>query len=302
MEELKFDKGRVYLTKDSKGNLNGLSSTERLNHLHILGNTGTGKSTIIWNMILQDILNGLSGFTIDIFGHSQDGVLPFIPPHRIDNVAYLSGSDFEKVFSISAKNISEKNLKDTKEKISLMYEYLKIFEEDKFTIFDLSSVSDDPEQRKFFANILLDVYLTFRKNFINKKENIFLISSTNVYIDEAQLFNSSLINSTIELSKKLGISLVISHQFLNQLDPILQINIFSSFEHFLYLTMLEEDAVNISQTIFGINDIGILKNPGKFFANFRRNFKHSDKELLPEQLLDFDYKRYNLSNLLIKKY
>lgn len=302
MTDLKYDFGRVYLTEDSKGNLNGLSASERLEHLHILGNTGTGKSTLIWNMIIQDIINSFPGLIIDVFGQSQSGLLPYIPIHRIENVIYLSGNDFEKNFGISVKTLTDKDIKKFKEKISSMIDFLKIFDEKKFLVADMSDVSDNDDQRRLFANIFLDTYVIKRKEFVQKKKNFLNISPISLYIDEAQIFNAAELNAVIDMAKNLGICLVISHQFLNQLDPILQINIFSSFAQSLYLAVIEEDAERLSQTYDRIFDIEILKNPGKFFANFKRNFSNPGIELSPERLLAFDFEKYNFTNLLIKKY
>jgi len=46
----------------------GLSQEDRSQHLYILGKTGTGKSTLLHNLILQDILAGRGVGVIDPHG------------------------------------------------------------------------------------------------------------------------------------------------------------------------------------------------------------------------------------------
>ena len=68
---------------------------ERLKHTHIIGATGTGKSTLIANLILQDIEEGMGVVLFDPHGDLVDDVLLRIPRERLHDVVLVDPSDIE---------------------------------------------------------------------------------------------------------------------------------------------------------------------------------------------------------------
>jgi hypothetical protein len=72
-----------------------ISSAQRLKHLHIVGATGTGKSNLITNLILQDISLGNGVAVLDAHGDLIDGILNSIPERRIKDVVVIDPSDAE---------------------------------------------------------------------------------------------------------------------------------------------------------------------------------------------------------------
>ena len=67
-----------------------LSHEDRLKHFHFIGQTGSGKSTIIENCILQDIEQGTGLCLIEPHGDLIDKIiLPKIPPEHRDRVIYF---------------------------------------------------------------------------------------------------------------------------------------------------------------------------------------------------------------------
>ncbi len=79
----------------------GLKKDDRRKHLYIMGKTGTGKSTMIANMAINDMKNGEGMAVIDPHGDLCDILLDFIPSHRINDVAYLDPSDLEYPFHLN---------------------------------------------------------------------------------------------------------------------------------------------------------------------------------------------------------
>lgn len=71
----------------------GLTADERRRHIYILGATGTGKSTLLLSMILQDIKNKKGLCVIDPHGDLIDQVLSAIPQERINDVIYFNPDD-----------------------------------------------------------------------------------------------------------------------------------------------------------------------------------------------------------------
>lgn len=63
--------------------------SDRLRHCYVIGQTGTGKTSLIKNMIRQDIENGEGVAFIDPHGNDIEEVLAFVPPHRAGDVIYF---------------------------------------------------------------------------------------------------------------------------------------------------------------------------------------------------------------------
>ncbi len=71
----------------------GLSPTDSLRHLHVVGPTGVGKSTLLGNLALGDIAAGNSLVVIDPKGDLVRDLLDRIPSHRVDDVVVISAND-----------------------------------------------------------------------------------------------------------------------------------------------------------------------------------------------------------------
>jgi len=83
----------------------GISKVDRRKHLYIVGKTGTGKSTMIANMAINDMRNGEGVAVIDPHGDLSNALLDFIPSNRINDVAYLDPSDTQHPFHLNPLEI-----------------------------------------------------------------------------------------------------------------------------------------------------------------------------------------------------
>jgi energy-coupling factor transporter ATP-binding protein EcfA2 len=70
----------------------GMKPRERRQHIYIIGQTGTGKSTLLRNLILQDIEAGRGVAVIDPHGDLAQEILDHIPSWRTDDVVYFDPS------------------------------------------------------------------------------------------------------------------------------------------------------------------------------------------------------------------
>ena len=68
----------------------GLSVVDSRVHLHLLGPTGSGKTTAMLNLALQDVLAGRGVGILDPKGDLVAGVLARLPRSRLDEVVYIS--------------------------------------------------------------------------------------------------------------------------------------------------------------------------------------------------------------------
>jgi len=70
-----------------------LSVPDSLRHLHVIGPTGVGKSTLLVNLITQDMAAGRGVIVIDPKGDLAADVLDRVPPSRVADVVVLDPSD-----------------------------------------------------------------------------------------------------------------------------------------------------------------------------------------------------------------
>jgi hypothetical protein len=73
----------------------GLSAVDRRQHLYVIGKTGTGKTTLLRNLILADIDAGRGVGVLDPHGDLAEDLLEHIPPRRSDHVVYFNPADQE---------------------------------------------------------------------------------------------------------------------------------------------------------------------------------------------------------------
>jgi len=70
-----------------------LNEEQRLRHIHIIGATGTGKSTLLRSLVTQDIERGLGITVLDPHGDLIESILEQIPPERFEDVIVFDPSD-----------------------------------------------------------------------------------------------------------------------------------------------------------------------------------------------------------------
>jgi len=73
----------------------GISPVDRRQHLYIIGKTGTGKTTLLRNLICQDIERGHGIGLIDPHGDLDEEILDCIPAWRADHVLYFNPADVD---------------------------------------------------------------------------------------------------------------------------------------------------------------------------------------------------------------
>lgn len=74
---------------------------DRRRHVYILGKSGTGKSTLLANMAINDIRHGEGMALVDPHGDTAEHLLDYIPADRMDDVAYLDPSVVGKSFHLN---------------------------------------------------------------------------------------------------------------------------------------------------------------------------------------------------------
>ncbi len=73
----------------------GIKADDRRRHMYIIGKTGMGKTTLMENMVIQDIRNGHGVCFIDPHGDSVAKILDYVPSSRVNDVIYFNPADLD---------------------------------------------------------------------------------------------------------------------------------------------------------------------------------------------------------------
>jgi len=122
-----------------------LTDEDRLRHLYIIGQTGTGKSGFLQTLIKQDIDRGAGLCFIDPHGKDVYEVLEMVPEHRKDDVIYFDPSDTEHVLGL---NMLEYDAQKPEQKTFVINELFTIFKK----LYAHSPESMGPAFEQYFRN------------------------------------------------------------------------------------------------------------------------------------------------------
>jgi hypothetical protein len=101
-----------------------MNAEDRMRHFYVVGQTGTGKTTIMKNMIAQDIRNGNGCCFIDPHGTDVQEILSYVPKERIDDVIYFDPAHMERPMGL---NMLEFDPRFPEQKTFVINELMGIF-------------------------------------------------------------------------------------------------------------------------------------------------------------------------------
>ncbi|PJC37408.1 hypothetical protein CO046_00555 [Candidatus Peregrinibacteria bacterium CG_4_9_14_0_2_um_filter_53_11] len=154
-----------------------IKRNDRFRHFYVIGQTGTGKSSVLQVMIRQDLKNGDGICVIDPHGSLIEDVLPFIPRERAEDVIYFNPADLERPMGL---NLLEAHTDEEKDMVALdaMNIMIKLFDEETFgpRIQDYFrngclTLMDDPEGGALTDIVRLFTDDDFQKYKVSKVQN-----------------------------------------------------------------------------------------------------------------------------------
>lgn len=89
-----------------------VAEADRRRHVYMVGQTGTGKTTLFLNMIVQDILAGRGVGVVDPHGDLIEDILPHIPLHRQKDVILFDPRDIERPIGFNMLQVKDSAQKD----------------------------------------------------------------------------------------------------------------------------------------------------------------------------------------------
>ncbi len=124
-----------------------MSPEDRLRHMYVIGQTGTGKTTLLKTMIIQDILAGQGACFIDPHGSDVEDILAHIPENRYEDVIYFDPAYTERPMAL---NMLEYDPRFPEQKTFVVNEMLSIFNK----LFDMKTAGG-PMFEQYFRNAVL---------------------------------------------------------------------------------------------------------------------------------------------------
>ncbi len=121
-----------------------MAPEDRLRHFYVIGQTGTGKTTILKNMIAQDIQNGEGCCFIDPHGSDIQQILSYVPKERIDDVIYFDPAYTARPMGL---NMLEYDPNFPEQKTFVVNELMGIFNK----LFDMKATGG-PMFEQYFKN------------------------------------------------------------------------------------------------------------------------------------------------------
>lgn len=131
-------------TYHGKDTLVRLSREDRVRHMYVIGQTGTGKTSILKNMIVQDIRNGDGVCFIDPHGSDVQDILSLIPPERMKDVIYFDPAYTARPMGL---NMLEYDERYPEQKTFVVNEMMNIFNQ----LFDMKT-GGGPMFEQYFKN------------------------------------------------------------------------------------------------------------------------------------------------------
>lgn len=100
-----------------------LSLGDRQRHMYVVGQTGTGKSTFLENLALQDMLNGEGFAFVDPHGDTAEKLLSMVPKERTEDVIYFCPADMDYPMGLNLFEFDKPEQKDflIQEAINMLY-------------------------------------------------------------------------------------------------------------------------------------------------------------------------------------
>lgn len=139
-----------------------IKNKDRRLHMYIIGQTGTGKTTFLKNMMIQDIQQGKGLCFLDPHGDEAEDLLNYIPKERIQDVIYFNPADRDMVMGL---NMLEYTANDSKGPTMIANELIEIFDKlydlkqtggpifEQYMRNALNLLMSDPDQQYTLADV-----------------------------------------------------------------------------------------------------------------------------------------------------
>lgn len=100
-----------------------LTDKDRARHMYIIGQTGTGKSTFMENLAVQDMLDGKGFAYIDPHGDTAEKLICMVPKERTEDIIYFCPADMDYPIGLNLFGYDSPEQKDflIQESLNMLY-------------------------------------------------------------------------------------------------------------------------------------------------------------------------------------
>jgi hypothetical protein len=119
-----------------------MTKEDRRRHIYAIGKSGTGKSYLMANVIIQDIRNGAGVCVMDPHGDLANEVLRYVPKERAEDVIYFDPADIDRPMGMNMLEFER-----AEQKTFVINELMNIFDK----LYDLRSTGG-PMFEQYFRN------------------------------------------------------------------------------------------------------------------------------------------------------
>lgn len=100
-----------------------LTDNDRRRHMYIIGQTGTGKSVLLENLALQDMLDGKGFAFVDPHGDSAEALLSMVPKERTEDIIYFAPGEMDFPLGLNLFEFQYREQRDflIQEAINMLY-------------------------------------------------------------------------------------------------------------------------------------------------------------------------------------
>ncbi len=169
LQMTKFKSNLSYFAESNyycKKVLIAMKQEDRLMHTYIVGKTGTGKTTLLQTLMIQDLLFGRGVCVFDIHGDLINKIYSYIPRERLQDVIYLDITDPKQLYHFNPfikvpyeeRQLVASGILDVFEKLwksawglklehILRYVLLTLLDQEKAYMSDVTRILDDEDFR-----------------------------------------------------------------------------------------------------------------------------------------------------------
>ncbi len=204
----------------------GIKEEDRFSSIYLLGKTGTGKSTLIFNMAKQDIENGSGVAILDSHGDLAESLVKIVPEYRKHDLVYFDATDTLNLIAFNPfnqGNLEQKHLlaseivslfqrlfKDAwgvRLEYILRYAILTLLDAQESTILDIHPLLTDTSfRRSILAKVKDQTILNFWSNEFDKYTPSQRTEAISTILNKSGVFLADKILTGI-VGQKTGISI-----------------------------------------------------------------------------------------------
>lgn len=195
----------------------GIKQKDRFGHIYVIGKTGTGKTTLLLNMAIDDIQKGRGLAVIDPHGDLSNTLLDYIPKERIEDTIYFNAADYEYPIAFNPlynikkedRHLVASELVGTFKKLwseswgprleyILRYSILTLLEYPGATLLDIQPLLTDAQFRNtLLSHLTNSTIISFWKQEFDKYPPALKSEAITPVLNKVGLFNSSSILKNI---------------------------------------------------------------------------------------------------------